>query len=59
MDRKRIVNGLRVLLTQEQFTATRIGEPGCRIRRIAADNIETLKAAIEALDPGAYATSRQ
>ena len=42
MERARIVNGLRAILTQERFTATRIGSPGCRIRKVAEENIEAL-----------------
>lgn len=49
MDRDRIINELRVMLAAERFTATRVGAPGCQIRRVAEENIRALENAIARL----------
>ncbi len=49
-DARQHIGQLKAVLFQEEFTRDRIGEPGCRIRRIAADNAESLRWAIERLE---------
>lgn len=53
METHRIIGQLRRIKAQEEFTRDRIGEPGCNIRRNAADNIAALDAAIARLEGAA------
>lgn len=46
----RHIEQLRSIRADRRFTRDRVGEPGCLQRRMAADDIAALDAAIEALE---------
>jgi hypothetical protein len=58
MERRHVVNGLRAIRAQEHFTATRIGAPGCKIRRQAEEFRTYLDAAIELIEADGPTTSK-
>lgn len=43
---RRLLGDLRAVLAYHNFTATRVGQPGCEVRKAAAEYAETVRTAI-------------
>ena len=43
---RRLLSDLRAVLAHHAFTRDRIGQPGCEVRKVAAEHAETIERAI-------------
>ena len=46
---RRLLSDLRAVLAHHAFTRDRIGQPGCEVRKVAAEHAETIERAIAEL----------
>lgn len=56
VSKRRLLGDLRAVLAHHNFTATRVGQPGCEVRKVAAEYAETIRAAIAFIEPTSSGT---